>query len=681
MVSTEHTERTPHLLSSKSALKPEINLFEEFSFDLDGVSSHTDSLDESPNVAVCERFRQEYLSCLASGDIPPAVILTGSSGAGKNYLISLLEDIGAEQSTRLISRPRRPCDSEKDICWNGSHEDILVAYKKHGHRYGFSRSDLEDGLAKGVSKVLVAGDVGKISSFNKALSHALPLMPVINVRLDVPSDVLRHRLEKKRCESFDGESQQRVASNELFQRWESGQIASLKSTFNLHSIINLSEDEMFMLGYNNDQIRCLDSELVHDLFRKFFSECEDQVREHSLNLLNPMDILSCGQDVSSDLIDVLDNQLAEVAEGHVEDVMLKGGLAASLYLHSAWSNKSEAVVSGEEERTAYKGVFNSALAPISTPHRPVSPDIDWTMLFSSEQADAHANLLRALTNNSDLNYVENREKPVFHSLKIQSETESNSGARIELDVIAISRVQPDSSGFTFEFVVDDYLYFHRRSVVLPSGRTLPVVCPELLLIEKLVAGRGQELGKFDLYDAMGIALTQRLDVTALQHIIEQQSFQGVIDGFSEVELEQPTIGDVTLRLQQLGFQNKKLISNISARMVDSYLGRQNANEADSPMLPLQWTCDNLKQLKLIDRLLTSLEKISQELTTPEHDGHSSLEQTFGRGVTEKACIQLSDYFLHLATYQIGRMDVFVNQNSAIDISSIESLRLSKNGEL
>jgi hypothetical protein len=96
-------------------------------------------------------------------------------------------------------------------------------------------------------------------------------------------------------------------------------------------------------------------------------------------------------------------------------------------------------------------------------------------------------------------------KPVFHSLACSVTIGGTS-----FDLVAQSIVEP-KPGSAFVFQMNDELL--RRSRPFKRGKSeIHCVPPEYLILVKLLAGRGKELGKFDLYDvAMVVEKTKGLD--------------------------------------------------------------------------------------------------------------------------------------------------------------------------
>lgn len=117
--------------------------------------------------------------------------------------------------------------------------------------------------------------------------------------------------------------------------------------------------------------------------------------------------------------------------------------------------------------------------------RPFSHDVDF--MFPKKYIEAVSDAL-------ELKFQVFRNKPVFHSLKAVYQTGGHA-----YDLVAQSVVEPQS-GISCAFELNDMVYRNRKEVK-EGDQKLILIPQELLFLIKLVAGRGEELGKYDLYDA------------------------------------------------------------------------------------------------------------------------------------------------------------------------------------
>lgn len=118
--------------------------------------------------------------------------------------------------------------------------------------------------------------------------------------------------------------------------------------------------------------------------------------------------------------------------------------------------------------------------------RPFSDDLDFM---------APEELREELEKALELKFGMNTKKPVFHSLAAHGKT-----GKMTFDVILRSVVQPAGweDAFTFRLTpeLEKAAWVYRGK----DGHPIRCVPRELLVILKLLAGRGKELKKYDLYD-------------------------------------------------------------------------------------------------------------------------------------------------------------------------------------
>ena len=117
--------------------------------------------------------------------------------------------------------------------------------------------------------------------------------------------------------------------------------------------------------------------------------------------------------------------------------------------------------------------------------RPFSDDIDFMV--------SEANMCN-ISRRFDICFSFYRKKPVFHSLKAPLNIKKNS-----YDIIVQSIIQP--LGRREEYLVHLTGEIIRKKVRFSyRGKTIYLIPKELLVLIKLLAGRGKELKKYDLYD-------------------------------------------------------------------------------------------------------------------------------------------------------------------------------------
>jgi hypothetical protein len=103
----------------------------------------------------------------------------------------------------------------------------------------------------------------------------------------------------------------------------------------------------------------------------------------------------------------------------------------------------------------------------------------------------------------DARFTYHKNKPVFHSFKTSAEIEQTS-----YDLIAESIVQPAGRRDMYCFHLTDEI-IKRKTHFSSGGKSVFCVPKELLVLIKLIAGRGEEMKKYDLYDVQKILTTAK----------------------------------------------------------------------------------------------------------------------------------------------------------------------------
>lgn len=611
--------------------------------------------------------RREFLSRLIRQDIEPLVVLSGGSGSGKSYLITLLAGEGVEQAERLISRPRRDSDPPEDVSWdqdNPRHQDenLLFHYLKYGHEYGYTFDSVGRAIAEGQPQAFIAGDVGKLFPFVKAIRDAFPGVPVITLRLEVPLKAMHHRLTNLRKEAFPGEADQRIKSNQAFREWEENQIKELKEFTDLHVVFNLSEEEHDRFGYSGTQIQALTGDVLSRLYTEFRNEAKKQSSYYAARLLESRDISHDRFMVPPALAEVFTTKLMPAAEKLGVRPLIKGGLAVALYLHS--TPTADELDATELPMINSLDSLTEAMVPLHAPVRPVSLDIDWA--FRQDETSIHLTLVQDLSDNDALEYKDAFDKPFFHSRKVSGGVSLESGQYVELDAISVSRVRQDENGFCFEFPIDPVVEFHRRQVNLPDGQAVSLVPPEYLVLEKFAAGRGANLDKMDLYDATALLVTQSLRVEILQRLIDIQKFDPAVDRKVTAFSERPELSEFASSLRGIGITDPHLVNIITDRLFTSFLqGEEVATDAGKSIepvhsLPFDWSMDSLKRVALVDTLLRAIGKVEDTLHMPYSFGDLELKsyvELLGEDSVTRSLQSMKRFLYHYAAFQAGRKDI------------------------
>jgi|GEM_PF-7087823 len=610
--------------------------------------------------------RSSLLEALAKGDVGPAVILSGGSGSGKSYVCKLLRELGCEQAERLISRPKRSCDPETDRSWTtfsgvGSPE-VLLSYAKNKGLYGVPTSTLKALASSHMEPVFIVGDLGKISPYNRAVDLASPLAPRINIRLDVPVDVMADRLTHQRLESFEGEGAERSQQNKLLFSWEAAQHRVVKQIFNLHVILNLTDDEHRRLGYAQSQIKPLSLSLLKELLPVFAKESIDHSRRLAQDILLPRELHDI-PGLPPGIIEVLDENLVPRFASHdVDHFAIKGGLAVAAYLNGSLTPSRECHEEESKPKTLVRKIWPSVQLL-----RPVSADIDWAIPnFANEKLD-HLNMVRAITGR-DVSFQDHWNKSIFNSNKLHAVVRASTGQEIELDAIALSRVRPTDSPFCFEFPLDEYLAFRSRPLTIAGNTAAALVPPEMLIVEKLLAGRGVELGKLDIFDAVALIATQSIDVHVIDHMINSQVFVDGMDQSSDLSVfDDPVSSGTAWRdtLHETGIRHPEIVLAIINRflaappLADRTISQSEGLAESDVALDFQKTRDNLKRIALVDCLLRNLDVCLATIASDAPCELSSIVDSCGKELLTERLRTVRDYLLYLATFQIGRPDVYI----------------------
>jgi hypothetical protein len=121
--------------------------------------------------------------------------------------------------------------------------------------------------------------------------------------------------------------------------------------------------------------------------------------------------------------------------------------------------------------------------------RPFSDDIDFML---------PRNMAPEMRVVFDARFTYHKNKPVFHSFKTSVNIKKTS-----YDLIAESIVQPAGRREAYCFYLTDGI-MERKKKFSYQGKSVFCVPKELLVLIKLLAGRGEEVKKYDLYDGQKI---------------------------------------------------------------------------------------------------------------------------------------------------------------------------------
>ncbi len=668
--------------------------------------------DHEPELKDIDR-RRYLLRNIVEEKGPVAFLFSGLAGSGKSHVINWLQDnpdkdIGPTTfAERWMPRTWRTGDAPVDKPWihagssigektsptlqhpaiarvkdlGGSllpaedrtgPDQIAAAYRKYKGYYGFPLKSLWKNLRQGNNVALIVGDLGKIAPFHDAVHNNFPLIPTVNVRLDVPIAVLEQRLSKRE-EAHPGEVEERVSANMGMGSYEIPQAKAVRNLIGLLTLLNIAPEEIEEAGLQPGNVNPLDEKS----FKKYAREWAKQARAESSylagDILAPRRLDYKHGFIPDEVVDVLANQVTPAAERENARIVLKGGIAAALY----------------------------------GARRPASLDIDWAV--REGRLDQHRRIMKRLGVEGD--YETHWQKATFHSDKISGKTQTGYDVDVSLDAIATSRVQPHENGFCYEFPLDGFLEFHRRDVLLPKGRRAHIVPPEMLLVEKLVAGRGRDLGKFDLLDSLGILTQQPISLPIVQRLIDQQQYDPKVDrDIRDTSLDylrdrdpedlHDTLvkinrfikgdGDITKAVPK----SRPLITDESIvkkfptldrlakqlhdrdihdpRIIDIFIRKLAHRAGENEKLDMSQvekgkkdasmvSPNFIKRLSMIDRMVSSLEKMETSVVR-ELGTHNEIEHYGGEDATKAQIDGLRTFLYYYTDYQLGRDDVYVRRS-------------------
>ncbi len=603
-----------------------------------------------------ENLRQVYFKELADGNIPPVVLVFGQSSSGKSSAISMLESHGFKSVDRLITRPLRESDGSFEVVWKPDQlpvttdssnsaktppADVLFAIYNYGNYYANPAGSLQRLISQrgspGVG--ILMGKLLDLPNVEEALSNILPGLPVLPVRLDVQPSVLAGRLSARK-ESCTGEQSQRLIKLAGKYIEDQMQLAAYVEMYGLRQLPNLLPDEAIRFGVMHA------SPLIPETLPKVLAPDLKRVKEHSTRIAK--DILSvrtmtfgCGH-VPESILHTMQDVLMPQLKALGIPAYLKGGVAVAAYL----GNLS----------------------------RRVSMDVDFTVpcdpTLLPKLMELHMNIENVHGRVADKDWVPEgnfQERWAVSNYRsiLRKGIMLHEGHKVELDEIVITRLQPENRGFCYEFICDHGDRMSARTVQLPNGDRMQLLPPEHLLLEKLIAGRGAEMKKFDFFDSAGLLATQIIDPNMVHKLVFQQAYNPKIDYDVAQLVEKLPGGLLTVKqfVAQLGIEAPGRLVEINGnRLVDP--GKAHSSIDDNiSTAPLSLTA--LKHLMMLGRLEHSISRIEAGLdeTYQIYFGQSrSIKEMHGEAVL----LHLHSFRRLLeayATYEVGRGDIFVRRQS------------------
>ncbi|TWU55937.1 hypothetical protein [Rubripirellula reticaptiva] len=554
---------------------------------------------------------------------PAIVLVSGMSGSGQSFLIQTLKDahVVSSEGSRYLTRPLRPDDNSSQISATLKRlvGECSWFYEKYGTRYGFAIPNM---VRSRLTLAVIAGDLDKLLSLKYAISREAPGIPIGLLRLSVPIDLIAARLLTRfgYGESLD----ERVLDNRDLESYEMPQQELLKRFVDISYIHNISNTEAILI---DAPARAISKAAIVEFGKSVVAKAVVAADMMSTDISTPR-IVTSTSDMPIAVTEVL-GCLGETAKQQGVSLYLKGGVAVSLYANST--------------RTHLNTDANGILSELPSLHRevsrPVSLDIDWMPEVEAEQD--HRRCVRSLVRGDDLlEFSENWDEKLFHSRKFCSEYRG-----VELDCVSVSRIQPTGSPFTFEFFVDDFVSSRSRKTEVDGLQLLP---PELLMFEKLLAGRNEDYGKFDFVDAAILAMGNRLSDDLLLHLVFLQKH---IEGREET-IEPRFFQDK--ELHRLGFKSPNIRAITMRRC-----GQDGSNRN-----PFDSSRDGIKQLAMLDRLHANIGCL---LRRPKSDSQVSdssasyLRQFESKSLTRRF-VAIQSWAEYIAEYVVGRADVHVKSS-------------------
>lgn len=594
----------------------------------------------------CRDARERHFATLAAGECPPIIVVSGLPGTGKTTLLQFLAHENTAvftPTTRFMPRERRPSDTAGDKPWtfgDGAAGDltephgIIFSNVKYQGYYGFPGADVCAALKRGEIPVMLVTSYVEMVQLTEALHNLLPAVPVVQLRMEVPQEVLPARL-LGRAGAHPDEHRERIAKISDLAKADMLQTPLLHKVYGTRVVWNLKPVEIEEFGYCARQISALSPAVVTAIVNDAASRAKDRASGEAQDILKVRQLRYGNPVVPDAVIDVLDNTVLRQADelllagkfdGGESAIVIKAGLAAAIYL--------------------------------GPNGRPVSPDIDFT-LVESPGARLQMEVLMEGMCGTLPPWTDGMNKAVYHCDGLKGEARGACGSPVELDAILTTRVQPHRDGFCFVCTHDEHDLFHRRTVQTPAGNRFSLVPPEQLCIEKLVAGRGPDINKFDLFDASGLLATYPLNPSLVKKMVELQRFDPVLDAAAGAVLAAGGGALTDEVLERVG------ITEPSIRAIVRTLGPLiEDSAAPVPSEERTLTRSALKQfafLSAVERSLRRIEAICGDEIFPVGDAKVSIGGRFGAAEVLQGVAKLRAQVMLHAGYYVGTNDTFVRR--------------------
>jgi hypothetical protein len=593
--------------------------------------------------------RRNYLEAVTRGEIAPGVIVSGLPGGGKTTALNFLQqgsDITFTPVTRFMPRGRRPSDTAGDKPWAfepvmtpggdpSGPDSVIFANVKYKGYYGFPGTDIVNAIKNGEIPVMLVTSYVEMTQLAEAFHNTMPVAPLITLRLEVPQEVLPSRI-MGRIGADPREHEERLTRLHGLVRADLLQTRPLNTVYGTRVIWNVTPQEVQQHGYFASQIQSLTPDALAAMIVEARVEALDRARQEAKDILAPRVLTYDSPVVPRAITEVLDRVLIPTAkqrlfmesEAEPEEtpLVLKAGLAAAIYL-------------GDKGRI-------------------VSPDIDFVLRQESNKKLIFESLMEGLCP-EPVTWTDGKNKAVYHCEGIKGEARAADGTLVELDALYSTNVQPDARGFVFNCTHDECDLFHRRMVITPAGNKIAMIPPEQLCVEKLLAGRGPDINKFDLFDASGLLAQYHLNPHIIKKMIESQRYDPTVDEAATQVLAERhgPLSDDALVTVGVSEPLMRLIARGMGELVDD-------PAAEYPSESRILTFTTLKQLSFLSCVERSLKKIETILHHKVFaiDGDKvSISERFGEHQVREGIARLRAQIQLHAEFYVGMHDTFVRR--------------------
>lgn len=441
----------------------------------------------------CRKFSRTPVHSIdaSSGQQFLPIVLAGLSGSGKTTVSRHLQQIMSRDPDpalrialydgRVTTRDPRPDETEgvdgsfglTPASFEARKDTFFYSYQKYGAQYGFLRRKFEACLKQG--NVMVIGgepdtSLAICNAINRSQEQGWATGSVLQART-----VFLHRPLKALVESIDhrpaDDREKATRKEHLLKRYDAIMEQGRKCDYSIanhehhpedavHKIANIIRAErslqLSLLSRSPshaNRISSFNGKRIHQPEQRRFVARIERTPLHAQ-------------------IEAAIRELTEQLQERGVPHYLMGGIAACILSGEEWPED-----------------------------RPLSRDID-VLIPDTDGARSTVEELYGRR------FFRNTSKPVFHSLKLESH--ASNGVRI--DCIANSRIERPSCQLSVSLTPLIEHHAVRGSFL---GAEIPVLPPTLIFLQKTLAERGRDLGKFDVDDAQALLRANCVDPAQL----------------------------------------------------------------------------------------------------------------------------------------------------------------------